>query len=115
MDSTPPEICPYCQSLVPVGSIYCSNCGKPLHEEKIQISTRRQIIIYLVSFFLPPLGLIWTFKYLKQSDPIKKRVGIVSLLLTVVAIILNFYALSVVMNLLSSQLNSINSLNSLTY
>lgn len=65
---------------------FCPNCGKILKEKPIIISIGKQLLIYLVSFFLSPMGLIWGIKYLKNPNVQVKFVGIISILLTVVSI-----------------------------
>lgn len=39
---------------------------------------------YIGSLLLPPIGFWWGYKYLKQDDPDSKRIGIVSMVITVV-------------------------------
>ncbi|MDO8515128.1 MAG: zinc ribbon domain-containing protein [bacterium] len=101
------DICPNCQTLVPEGSAYCPKCGKALHEEAVPMSTTllKQLTIYTISFFLPPFGLWWSFKYLKQQGEIYKKIGWISIALTILAIILNLYFIMFIFGSLSSQMS----------
>jgi len=47
--------------------------------------------IFLISFFLTPLGLIWFFKYLKSTDDKKRTVGLISLVITVVTLVVSYF------------------------
>jgi TRAP-type C4-dicarboxylate transport system permease small subunit len=54
-------------------------------------SVSRQIIVYLISFFLAPLGLWYAWKYLKQDDQTSKTIGAVAIILTLVAVALTIW------------------------
>ena len=81
-------LCPICQFKIQSDWFFCPNCGKNLKEKPPIISIGKQIIIYLVSFFLTPLGLGWGLKYVKSTDKKVKTIGIISIILTVLSIIL---------------------------
>lgn len=53
----------------------------------METSAVKQALIYFISFFLAPFGLGYAFKYLKQPDEKSKIIGIVSLVLTALAIV----------------------------
>ena len=48
---------------------------------------RKQLSIYLLSLFLPPLGLWPAIKYLRQPDEKAKKVGLAALILTILSVI----------------------------
>lgn len=52
------------------------------------ISAGKQIIIYLVSFFLAPLGLGWGLKYVRSKDMNVRLIGVAAIVLTTVSIVL---------------------------
>ena len=54
--------------------------------KELTISPGRQAFIYLFSFFLAPLGLVYAIKYLREQDPVARRVGIIVVILTANAI-----------------------------
>ena len=81
-------LCPVCQFKIQSDWFFCPNCGKGLKEKPLVISIGKQIIIYLVSFFLTPLGLGWGLKYVRSTDKKVKTIGIISIVLTVLSIIL---------------------------
>lgn len=69
----------------------------------------KQIGIYALSFFLPPLGLWPAFKYLRQEDTKAKTIGAIAIILTVISIALSLVIFGEVMKSInqsvSSQLN----------
>lgn len=86
MDSS--LLCPACQFKIQNDWFFCPNCGRNLKEKPPEISIGKQIIIYLVSFFLTPLGLGWGLKYVRSTDKKVKTIGIISIVLTILSIIL---------------------------
>lgn len=88
MDTMPEiTVCPSCQAVVTTTANFCSQCGRKLKNAPLSTSAAKQIIIYLVSFFLAPFGLGYAFIYLKQSNTKARTIGIISLVLTVLAIV----------------------------
>ena len=87
MESIIQKQCPKCKAKVSEVANFCFNCGYCLKFRQEDTSVLKQILIYFVSFFLAPFGLVYAFKYLKQSDKKSRIIGIISLMLTVFAII----------------------------
>lgn len=81
-------VCPVCHANMNSGWYFCPNCGKELKSAPLNISIGKQIVIYLVSFFLTPLGLGWGLKYVVSKDPKMRMVGIISIALTILSIAL---------------------------
>lgn len=77
-----------CHALISQTENFCPHCGAELKESPLSISAKRQAFIYLISFFLAPFGLGYAFKYLKQSNLQARRIGIIVIILTVLAIAL---------------------------
>lgn len=67
----------------------------------------KQTFIYLFSFFLAPFGLGYAFKYLKQSDPEARRIGIIVIILTVLSIALMIWLTSAFANWEAQLLNTL--------
>lgn len=82
------KTCKYCGFAVSDNFYFCPNCGKKLIEPPLSTSIGKQIGIYALSFFLPPLGLVPGFRYLRQKDSKSKIVGLIAILLTLVSIII---------------------------
>jgi hypothetical protein len=80
--------CPKCQSRLEAADFFCRTCGYKLREELLSPSWSKQLSIYLLSFFLPPFGLVPAVKYLRQGDQKSKRVGAVAVILTAVSLLL---------------------------
>jgi len=66
----------------------------------------RQIFVYLLSFFLPPLGLWPGIKYLKQKDDKSRMIGFVAILLTIISFALTIWFALGFINIFNQQLNS---------
>lgn len=100
------RFCPYCGTKAAADAVFCSRCGKPLEAPQLSTSIGKQLIIYFVSFFLPPFGFAWTFKYLRQENKKARTIGLVSLILTIAAVIIGIWSIIGFMNGLNSTLNS---------
>jgi len=87
MESIIQKQCPKCKAQVSETANFCFNCGYSLKFRREDTSILKQALIYFVSFFLAPFGLVYSFKYLKQPDKKSRMIGIISLMLTVFAII----------------------------
>lgn len=89
-DNMEPNIqifCPKCKSEIFEENYFCPNCGQVLRSKPADTGIPKQILIYLVSFFLAPFGLGYVFTYLKQPDKKTRRIGIAALVLTILAIV----------------------------
>jgi len=112
MELVNPLLCPFCHTAVAESAYFCSNCGKPLKPRPESISVGRQLVVYLVSFFLAPFGLVFAFKYLKQKDRSSRIIGIVSIVLTILAVVATFF---VARTFLETTYRDIQTINSLIY
>ena len=81
-------VCPKCRAPVAAAVNFCPQCGTKLKEPLVSTSIGRQVFIYFISFFLAPFGLGFAFKYLRQSDPRARKIGVVVIILTILAIAL---------------------------
>ena len=98
--------CPVCHTDVRVTDFFCFNCGKNLRPKPLSTSTFKQIGLYLGSFFLPPMGIIWGIAYLKEERVEAKIVGIVAIILTLVSIVATVMFIVNFTKTLNQQLNS---------
>jgi hypothetical protein len=79
--------CPTCHQPVRPTDYFCPNCGKNLRPAPLSTSLSGQISLYLKTLLLPPLGLVWGFRYLRQSDTKSKIVGLVTIIITTIEVI----------------------------
>lgn len=107
MDNAKEISCSSCRAILPASAYFCPQCGIKLKEPPLSTSIGKQALIYFISFFLAPFGLGYAFKYLKQSDPKARKIGIISLVLTILAISLIIWILK---EFMSSYYNSLNTL-----
>lgn len=102
-------VCPNCGSIIAPNDKFCSKCGAKLNQPQI-VGIGKQIYIYFVSFFLPPFGLIWTWKFLRTDNTKLRIIGWVAAGLTVVSIILTVWVTLGFLQSLQQQLNSYSNL-----
>ena len=72
----------------------------------MQISIVKQLSIYALSIFLPPLGLFPGIKYLSNKNPSAKKIGAIALVLTLISTIVTIW---ISVGLISSVNSAVNS------
>ena len=103
--------CKECGHEISDEALACPNCGKPQRDKPPSLLLSKQIVIYSVSLFLPPFGLWYVWKYLKQKDNKSKKIGIAALILTIISIIVMKWFVKGFMNSVNQALNSVNIYN----
>jgi hypothetical protein len=101
----PPILCPKCHVPVKSGDYFCSNCGTNLHPAPPSISIGSQLLLYLGSLLLPPMGIIWGFRYLRQPDSKSKAVGLIAMILTIVILVITVQVTVGFINTVNEQVN----------
>ena len=99
-------ICTRCQGNVSSSDYFCPSCGKKLKEKPLSTGILKQVLIYSLSFFLPPLGIWPAVKYLKQPDQKSKNVGLITLILTIISIGITIYISISLLNSYSKDLSN---------
>jgi hypothetical protein len=84
-------VCPFCKTNLSSVDFFCPVCGKKLKEKPQSTSLTKQILIYLLSAFLPPLGIWPALKYLRQPDEKSKKIGMIAISLTIISIIFSIW------------------------
>ncbi|OGM28199.1 hypothetical protein A2801_04185 [Candidatus Woesebacteria bacterium RIFCSPHIGHO2_01_FULL_41_10] len=102
---TASKVCLQCHIPVRETDYFCFNCGKALREKPKPVSIVSQVLLYTGCLFLPPLGFWWGYKYLKQGDETSKRIGIVAIVLTFIALILGLVVANNLMKEVTRQVN----------
>ena len=76
-------------------------------EEAKPLSTTfsKQLSIYLISLFLPPLGLWPAVKYLRQQDEKSKKIGLIALVLTIISIVATSWLTIGLVNSVNQRIN----------
>jgi len=100
-------VCPFCHQIVRDSDFYCSSCGRKLHEKPLPTSIFVELLYYLGSILLPPLGIFWGIKYLKQNDEDAKRIGLLSIVFTVISFIVTIIWTMSLIRSISSQADTI--------
>lgn len=81
-------VCKFCSLPVSDLDYYCANCGKMIKEKPVSMSFWAILWLFVLSIFLPPFGLGQTIKYIKSSNINSRILGIISLVVTILAIII---------------------------
>ena len=100
------SICNQCHGNISTADYYCPNCGKKVKEKPLSTSTGKQIWLYFISFFFPPLGIWPAIKYLRQDDDKSKKIGIALLSITIISIIITLWFTLSFVNSFNKELNT---------
>ncbi len=95
-----------CHVAVRPTDFFCYNCGRNLKPKPPSTNASGLIALFLVSILLPPMGIIWGFKYVRQPDQNSKIAGIAAMVVTVIVIIATVQFTVNLMNTVSDQVNS---------
>jgi len=98
-------ICPKCQNSNGAADFFCRVCGYKLRGKPLSTSLLKQLSVYLISFLLPPLGLVPAIKYLRQGESKSKQIGIIAIILTVISMIISIRLLLNFMDTFNNILN----------
>jgi hypothetical protein len=98
-------ICPVCHVAVDRNDYFCRNCGKNLRQKPLSITVPHQILIYLGSILLFPMGFIWGIRYVKEPNQPSKVVGFICLVISVVVLFIIINSLFVLINTVNQQIN----------
>jgi uncharacterized membrane protein YqaE (UPF0057 family) len=96
--------CKFCGQAVFTNYYFCPYCGKKIIEPPI--TTLKEISVYLLSVFLPPLGLWPGIKYLSQKNEKAKRVGLIAIILTIISTIITIWISIGLLGSLTQSLNA---------
>jgi hypothetical protein len=95
----------------PTAAYFCANCGKSLRNKPPPTSLSKQMVVYAVSFFLPPFGFWYAWMYFKEPDGKSKKIGAVAMILTIISIILSVWITEAFVNSVDQSLDSLNGRN----
>ena len=105
-------VCPQCHQPILPEYYFCPNCGKNLKEKEVPVSVWAQVGVYLVSVFLPPLGLWPGIKYVMKPNKQAKLVGWIAIGLTIISTIVTLW---LTYGVFQNYLNVLKSAYSFTY
>jgi hypothetical protein len=113
-----PELttCPFCSAQIGTQAFFCPVCGKKIKDKPLAVDLKTKVLLYGVSILLPPLGLGWTIRYVRSADSEAKKMGIISLVLTVVSLLAAVGVTMVYVQSLTKQINEmVNQYQNLEY
>jgi hypothetical protein len=97
--------CSGCHQPVNQNDYFCHECGKKLRSPPLSTSISSQIWLYIKTLLLPPLGLIWGFRYLRQPDTKSKLIGWIAIIITIIETIWLIQTTVKVVNDTNQQIN----------
>jgi hypothetical protein len=80
-------------------------CGKNIKPVPLSTSAATQIILYLKALLLPPFGIVWGLRYLRQSGNRTKIVGIIVIILTLIELVWLVQSTVYTINTVNQQIN----------
>lgn len=101
-----PSLCSRCHVQVLAKDYFCFNCGNNLRPKPLSTSISTQIVYYVGSIVLPPMGVIWGIKYLRERNLKAKIVGLICIPLTVLVLAVAVNLAITLINTVNSQINS---------
>jgi hypothetical protein len=78
--------CKKCSRLIIPEFYFCPICGNKIKDKPLSIGIFTQIGVYIFSALLPPFGLKWAFRYLRQEGKKSKIIGWISVGLTTLSL-----------------------------
>lgn len=99
--------CKRCGQPVQESFYFCPGCGKKRKEPPPSTSLSAQLVVYLVSFFLPPLGLIYAYKYSRHGGTKERYIAVTAGVLTCLIIYLQYTLLIKVWETFSQTLEAL--------
>lgn len=100
-------ICPNCHTEnIPLTDFYCPQCGAQLRLKPASTTLFTEILLYIGSLFLPPLGFWWGFKYYRIKDPKAKKIAMVCVILTIISLVATYFLWQSFTANLNQQINS---------
>lgn len=82
------EKCLKCHVVVRPTDYFCYNCGNNLRPVPPSVSWADQTTLYIKSILIPPFGILWAIKYLRQDSGKSKIVGIAAIIFTLASLII---------------------------
>lgn len=97
--------CKYCKASITINDYFCPSCGKKIKDKPLSTSMWKIIGVTLVTVLLPPFGLGWAFRYLRQPDQKSKIIGWLMIVLTIISLV---YMVKVTIDLVGTVNQAVN-------
>jgi len=104
MDTT--LTCPTCHGTIDETDLFCRTCGKNLHAKPPSMELWPLVGLFVGSFLLPPFGIFWGLKYIRDEDQNRKAVGFVAWAITIFSIVLAVVQTVRLMNVISNSVSN---------
>lgn len=102
--------CSVCHVTIRPSDFFCFNCGHNLKPTPPATSISTIVTLALGSIVLPPMGFIWSAKYLRSQDPKIRSIGLMLIAITVIVIIIAMRFTITTYNTAMKQVNQIQNL-----
>ena len=97
--------CFKCHQQVNANDYFCPFCGNKIRSPPPSTSISGIIVLLIKTVFLPPLGFIWGYRYLRQADNKSKIVGVVVIIITLAELIYGVVATVEIVDTANKQIN----------
>ena len=101
------NICKVCHQPVSGKDFFCPNCGNNLKEKEMPISGIVQTGLYALAIFVPPMGLWPGVKYIMKKSKYAKKVGYITVGLTLVSSFFTIWSIFVLFGSYVEQINEL--------
>ena len=98
--------CPTCHTTVRITDYFCFNCGANLHPKPVSLSAVNLIPLFLGTVLLPPMGIVWGIRYIREKSSASKVVGFLAIIITIIILIIGVQVIINVINTVNNQVNS---------
>ena len=99
--------CKRCGQPIQESFYFCPNCGKKIKEPPPSTSIAAQTVVSLVSFFFPPLGLIYAYRYSRHGGSKERYIAVAAVVITCLIIYLQYTLLTKVWENVSQTLKAL--------
>ncbi|MFC1789953.1 hypothetical protein ACFLZP_00545 [Patescibacteria group bacterium] len=80
--------CSKCHQPVNETDYFCHNCGQNLKPAPPPTDISKLILLFVKSALLPPMGIIWGLRYLRQKDKKSKLFGLTAIVITILVLVM---------------------------
>lgn len=100
-----PLACLRCHQPVNEADYFCHNCGQNLKPALPPTDISKLMTLFIKSALLPPMGIIWGLRYLRQNDKKSKISGLAAIVITLLVLVMAIRFTINISNTISARMN----------
>ena len=101
------HFCPRCSAAISPEMNFCPHCGKKFKDPTPSVSLHAQTLVYLMSLFLPPLGLWYVPRYFRLGTPAGRSIGLAIIFFTLLSLGISLWATTAIFEALNQALQGV--------